>query len=112
MYLGLGVDATRFKRNIQCILLKNKDKSTKVHTYGAITLYGATIPSQLQLNKRGLKPSLHTTSPQVSQQGIQFDLHRFRSPLLTISQLLSLPPPTKMFQFGGFPILHGSTKKC
>lgn len=69
MYLGLGVDATRFKRNIQCILLKNKDKSTKVHTYGAITLYGATIPSQLQLNKRGLKPSLHTTSPTSHNMG-------------------------------------------
>lgn len=111
MYLGLGVDATRFKRNIQCILLKNKDKSTKVHTYGAITLYGATIPSQLQLNKRGLKTKSTHHISQVSQQGIQFDLHRFRSPLLTISQLLSLPPPTKMFQFSGFPILTDQHKK-
>ena len=48
----------KFKRNIQCILLKNKNKTTKIHTYGTITLYGATIPSQLQLNKRGLKSSL------------------------------------------------------
>ena len=46
-----------------------------------------------------------------SLSGIQFVLYRFRSPLLTISQLLSFPPPTKMFQFGGFPILHGSTHK-
>ena len=38
------------------------------------------------------------------QSGIQFVLHRFRSPLLTISIFLSLPPLTKMFQFSGFPI--------
>ena len=46
----------KFKRNIQCILLrKNKNKSPITHTYGAITLYGMTIPSQFQLNKRRLK---------------------------------------------------------
>ena len=28
-----------------------------------------------------------------------------------IAILLSFPPPTKMFQFSGFPILHGSTHK-
>jgi hypothetical protein len=37
--------------------------------------------------------------------GIRFELRRFRSPLLTTSRLISLPPPTEMFQFGGFPIL-------
>ena len=37
--------------------------------------------------------------------GIQFvQKNRFRSTLLTASQLFSLPPPTKMFQFSGFPI--------
>lgn len=41
--------------------------------------------------------------------GIQFVLSRFHSPLLTTSQLLSFPPPTKMFQFSGFPILNGIT---
>ena len=30
-------------------------------------------------------------------------LCRFQSPLLTASRLISFPPPTKMFQFGGFP---------
>ena len=45
----------KFKRNIQCILLKNINKTTKIHTYGTITLYGAAIPSKLQLNQRGLK---------------------------------------------------------
>lgn len=45
----------KFKRNIQCILLKNIYKTTRTHTYGTITLYGATIPSQLQLSPRDLK---------------------------------------------------------
>ncbi len=37
--------------------------------------------------------------------GIRFELCRFRSPLLTVSRLISSPAPTKMFQFGAFPIL-------
>lgn len=43
--------------------------------------------------------------PPVSLQRVRFVLCRFRSPLLTASLLLSFPPPTKMFQFGGFPLL-------
>ena len=35
--------------------------------------------------------------------GIQFELRRVRSPLLTTSRLISSPAPTKMFQFGAFP---------
>ena len=95
----------KFKRNIQCILLQKINKTTRTHTYGTVTLYGVTIPSQLQLSSRGLKIFLKHHISHTSQYGIQFVLHRFRSPLLTISLLLSLPPPTKMFQFSGFPIL-------
>ena len=36
--------------------------------------------------------------------GIRLVLFRFHSPLLTESLLISFPPPTKMLQFGGFPI--------
>ena len=36
--------------------------------------------------------------------GIWFGLTPFRSPLLRGSLLVSLPPPTKMFPFGGFPL--------
>ena len=38
-----------------------------------------------------------------SQSTITHRLLRFRSPLLSESRLFSLPPPTEMFQFGGFP---------
>ena len=44
------------------------------------------------------------TTPHVPE-GIRFELCRFRSPLLTTSRLISLPPPTEMFQFGGLPIV-------
>jgi hypothetical protein len=37
--------------------------------------------------------------------GIQFELCRFQSPLLTASQLIYFPAPTKMFHFGAFPIM-------
>ena len=102
----------KFKRNIQCILLKNIYKTIRTHTYGTITLYGTTIPSQFQLSSNGLKIYLKHHISRTLRNGIQFVLHRFRSPLLTISLLLSLPPPTKMFQFSGFPILTDQTENC
>ena len=43
---------------------------------------------------RGPYPAVHAP---------RFGLLRFRSPLLSESRLFSLPPPTEMFQFGGFP---------
>ena len=100
-----------FIPDIQRILLENITQTSKKHIYGTITLYGSKIPNRIRFTPKSLKvKSTHHLSHN-SQSGIQFVLYRFRSPLLTISQLLSFPPPTKMFQFGGFPILHGSTHK-
>ena len=59
---------------------------------------------------RGSKPQPWTrnpTSPPTHRRGIWFGLSPFRSPLLRGSRLVSLPPPTKMFPFGGFPPLTG-----
>ena len=39
------------------------------------------------------------------RKGIRFGLFPFRSPLLRESLLVSFPPPTWMFPFGGFPLL-------
>ena len=47
MYLGLGVDATQIQTQYPM-------HPTQEY-YGTITLYGAAIPSRLQLSKRGLK---------------------------------------------------------
>ena len=41
-------------------------------------------------------------------QGPRFGLGRFRSPLLSASRLISLPPGTEMFQFPGFALLERS----
>ena len=40
---------------------------------------------------------------------LRFRLCPFRSPLLRVSTFLSFPPGTKMFQFPGFALPHGST---
>ena len=47
--------------------------------------------------------SLNPTSLCGFPAEIWFELLPFRSPLLRESLLVSLPPPTKMFPFGGFP---------
>lgn len=80
------------------------------YIYGTFTLYGKTFQSNFNFTNEDSNSGLITPHLQpVFLQGIQFVLHRFRSPLLTVSHLLSLPLPTKMFQFGRFPLLSRST---
>ena len=53
MYLGLGVDATQIQTQYPMHPTQEQQKkSSKAHNYGAITLYGLTIPSEVRLNKR------------------------------------------------------------
>jgi hypothetical protein len=42
--------------------------------------------------------------PRRFPSGVRFGLFPFRSPLIRESLLVSLPPPTEMFPFGGFPL--------
>lgn len=76
-----------------------------VYAYGTFTLCGISF----QINSAShevIVSRAHTPHPYdtwVSQ--VQFALCPFRSPLLRTSHLLSFPPPTKMFQFRGFPFL-------
>ena len=56
-------------------------------------------------HNRGGKSLFHTPHPQQVSLCVQFRLIPFRSPLLWKSQLVSLPPLTKMFQFRGLPLL-------
>ena len=46
----------------------------------------------------------HTPHPQQVSLRVQFEHFPVRSPLIRKSRLFSLPPPTKMFQFGGLPL--------
>ena len=53
-----------------------------------------------QVPRRDHTPHLHGVTT-----GIQFALFRFRSPLLTESQLISFLAGTRMFRFPAFPFL-------
>ena len=80
-----------------------------VYLYGAVTLYGRPFLAEFEFTSTGKPgPQLHISLP--FQGGIRFALCRFRSPLLTASQLISFPPLTKMLQFGGFPTPFGDTR--
>jgi O-antigen/teichoic acid export membrane protein len=95
----------RFTPDFQPTLLKNFDPIFLGYVYGAFTLYGVTFQStSTSLKKIVNQVFLHHISPSF-HKGIQFVLCRVRSTLLTASLLLSFPLPTKMFQFGRFPLL-------
>ena len=75
-----------------------------------ITLTGLSPPMaclsrQLQLLRFCVTDSAYNTTSPLAR--IQFELRRFRSPLLTASLTISFPAPTKMFQSGAFPIPGG-----
>ena len=94
----------RFARQSQGVLLRKSAQPLSTYVYGAITLYGRTFQIiSTSLTSRRLTP--YTTSATTHRRSVQFELFPFRSPLLRKSQLVSSPPPTKMFQFGGFPLL-------
>ena len=72
---------------------------------------GCSKPPRLRRLGGGRALPLHIlcTSP----CRVRFGLLPFQSPLLRECHLVSLPPPTKMLQFGGFPLLtehHGSRR--
>ena len=75
-----------------------------MYGYGTFTLYGAPSQDDFHFLELGYRRSLPHISPRFPK-GIRFVLFRFHSPLLTESLLISIPPPTEMLQFGGFPFL-------
>jgi hypothetical protein len=95
-----------------CYLGTIKERSC-VFAYGSLTLYAG--PSQNLRLTHNFFTSRHagrhindrpTTPPTQPLPGItrqRFSLIRFRSPLLTESQLFSLPVGTEMFHFPTFP---------
>lgn len=93
-----------FSRDSQRTLLGKSAQSLLIHVYGAITLFGRAFQNTLTSSSRK-RPTPHTTSSLAHRQRVQFRLFPLRSPLLRKSQLVSLPLPTKMFQFGRLPLL-------
>lgn len=61
-----------------------------------------SFPSTFESREQDVPGSkLHISS--ALQQRIRFTLYRFRSPLLTVSRLISFPSPNRMLYFGEFP---------
>ncbi len=85
------------------------DKIQYRFAYGGITLYAVAFQktSAAFLDRNII--SKHHISVMLPQQ-IQFGLFPFRSPLLGISQLISLPRGTKMLQFPRFD--HRTCVRC
>ena len=84
-----------------------------IFTYRTITVYGAAFqrprltPGFITARPAGRpvhqRPTTPTTQPLPGITRDRFSLFRFRSPLLTESQLFSLPAGTEMFHFPAFP---------
>ena len=85
------------------------------HKVSRVSWYSGSCQLQLGFHIRDFHPLwsdfpdssvillLTCRSPNPGTHALRFRLFRFRSPLLTESMFLSLPPPTQMFQFSGFP---------
>ena len=103
LYVGLEVSAShihaRYPTHTTPVSLRDHIR----YGYGTLTLYGCVIPDDFSFSDLGKKWTKHHMSLRFPKE-IRFVLFRFRSPLLTESRLISFPPPTKMLQFGGFPI--------
>ena len=93
-----------FTRQSQGTLLRKSAQSLSACVYGAITLCGGAFQNTSTSPSRK-RPTPYPTSAAALRRSVRFRLIPFRSPLLRESLLVSIPPPTKMFQFGGFPLL-------
>ena len=72
--------------------------ASRVGNYGTLTLYGLTFQTVRPLTILQRRAPTTPAGPEPRR----FGLCPFRSPLLRVSRLFSLPPGTKMFQFPGF----------
>src|SRR3990170_1516021 len=93
-----------FTRQSQGALLRKPAHPLSAYVYGAITLYDGAFQNT-STSPRRRRPAPYTTSAAARRRSVRFGLLPFRSPLLRKSQLVSVPPPTQMFHFGGFPLL-------
>jgi hypothetical protein len=100
-YLALRDGPRRFSRDSTWPdLLRYSSRDCTAAAYGTVTLCGRSF--QTRSASRQFCDS-HVRSPTTPQgKPPRFGLFRFRSPLLTKSIFLSLPPGTEMFQFPGF----------
>ena len=93
-----------FPRDFQPLVIWTSCKYFPFCAYGAITLYDIAFQLfWLQTVKYRARAEHHISH--IFLYGIQFDLFRVQSPLITESPLFSFPAGTMMFQFPALPIL-------
>ena len=100
-----------FPRVIQPTVLGKRPPPRRVTPTGlSPSMAGRSRP--LRLPRRGgmWPPPRQPHIPVQSPERVRFELCPFPSPVLRASQLVSLPPPTEMLQFGGFPLPAGSAR--
>ncbi len=68
----------------------------------------AQLFSHFGFLRERLEEVLQLHIPSGFHHQVRFALHRFHSPLLPASRLLSFPPGSKMFPFPGFPLACAS----
>ena len=74
--------------------------ATLLFAYGTVTPSGQSFQTVLlkKVDESRLNEYMSLATPHIN---IRFRLFRFRSPLLSESLLISIPPGTEMFQFPG-----------
>ena len=81
--------------------------------YVALTLSGRPFQVGSAIERIGNSTCCGPFNPRRSLRATGFRLFRFRSPLLSESRLLSLPPGTEMVHFPGFaPPPYGFRRRC
>lgn len=103
-YLGLEVNASRLRARFPTHSTLGSQKSPRSVTSTGLSPSLVSVPRSLRVpDQRSKWAILHISCD--FHHGIRFALWGVRSPLLTPYRLISFPAPTKMFQFGAFPIL-------
>ena len=102
MYLALEVGDPQFPARFPTHGTQDTAPVLINYDYVALTLYGRPF----QATSTSISERLGQLTTPHLPCGIRFRLYRVHSPLLTVSRLISLPVPTKMFQSGTFPILE------
>jgi hypothetical protein len=98
----LEVDDPRIPARIPTRGTQATARKPHLSAYGAITLFGAAFQQTCAWDTVSLRQAYqhHMSLSGFGLNSVVFD--RLYSRHL---DLISLPPPTEMFQFGGFPIL-------
>ena len=71
---------------------------------------GCSVPGDFEFDPQGVPRSV-TPHPDTISVPVRFALSRVQSPLLAGSRLISCPLPTKMLQFGRFPLANASAMR-